>query len=378
MRNTTEKAQKKSITMVESCYGPMLLLFALTSCSGVDDDTLDTSPESESTTDSSQSSDHPNDTASDPTYSVDKDVLDAYLAGGFVPIDAGTFVFGSPETEQCRGEDTEKQVTVTLTVDYEMAVTEVTQEMWQAAGFSNPSYPEQASDLPVTYVSWWDAFEFCNRLSEYAGLETCYDLSSCNGVPGKGCLDTMDTERQMCPREDKGLVCSAPTRKFERMMDCPGYRLPTSAEWEYAVRAGTTTATYNGDTLNVLGDCQEFPTLEPIEWYCYNSRNENAIREAQRVAQKQPNPWGLYDTLGNVSEWVDHVYTSWYLESDEGKNGPLSDPMGVPEYKEYELRGARGGNFLQAGCWLRSAFQIGYDPWFRVLYIGLRPVRSLL
>ena len=359
-------------------WGWTTLTFVLVACSNVDDGKFDdTTPRSDSGIHSLPDSDSSTDTASKPTDTIDQAVIDAYLSGGFVPIEAGTFVFGSPETEKCRGVDTEKQVTVTLTTNYEMAATEVTQAVWQAAGFPNPSYPKQAPELPVNYVNWWDTMAFCNRLSEYAGLETCYDLSSCTGVPGKGCLDTMDTERGMCLPDDKWFVCNAPTRKFERMMDCPGYRLPTSAEWEYAVRAGTITATYNGDTLNVGGDCREFPTLEPIEWYCYNSRDENSVREAHPVAQKQPNPWGLYDTLGNVREWVDHVYTSWYLEADEGKDGPLTDPMGAPEVEEYWRRGFRGGNFYREGCNLRSAEGGGSWPYFGVDYIGFRPARSL-
>jgi formylglycine-generating enzyme required for sulfatase activity len=304
------------------------------------------------------------------TFIYDRLILDDYLSTGFGPIASGTFVFGSPETEPCRGPLTEEQVEVTLTYNFEMAITELTQEVWQAAGFSNPSYPKQGGDLPVNYVNWFDTLAFCNRLSEYAGLETCYDLTSCSGAPGKGCIDEMDTNGDCLEQSD--LYQCGTVRKFEHMDECKGYRLPTSPEWEYAVRAGKTTATYNGDTLNFDGDCQVFDVLEPIAWYCFNSSGE-----AHSVAQKQPNAWGLYDMLGNVQEWVDSVYTGFGLQDDEGKTGPLTNPMGAQEADEYYRRSTRGQYYGAAGCWVRSAWRSAWPTEKRTAIVGFRPIRTL-
>jgi eukaryotic-like serine/threonine-protein kinase len=87
------------------------------------------------------------------------------------------------------------------------------------------------------------------------------------------------------------------------------YRLPTDAEWEYACRAGTTTRFYFGDQAADLGN---------FEWWGKNSGGS-----PHPVGQKRPNPWGLYDMLGNVREWCADWYSkSYYQES------PLTDPSG--------------------------------------------------
>jgi formylglycine-generating enzyme required for sulfatase activity len=76
---------------------------------------------------------------------------------------------------------------------------------------------------------------------------------------------------------------------------CEGYRLPTESEWEYAARAGTTEATYNGDIAS--GDCDSAsPVLEPIAWHSGSTTHP--------AAQKDANAWGVYDMLGNVLEWT--------------------------------------------------------------------------
>jgi formylglycine-generating enzyme required for sulfatase activity len=297
--------------------------------------------------------------------------LDEYLASTYISILSGSFFFGSPETEPCRGSLTEKQVEVELTYDFEMATTEVTQAVWQAVGFPNPSFPTQAPDLPVNYVNWYDSLEFCNRLSEYAGLELCYDLSSCSGIPGKGCLDEMD-EYNDCRRDAASFLCDGKVRQYADMYECTGYRLPTSPEWEYAARAGTTTATYNGDVPNIDNGCTEIEVLNTIAWYCFNSGYA-----LHPVAQKQPNAWGLYDMLGNVQEWSDNFYTGFGLETDEGNTGPLVNPMGAPEDSEYYRRSSRGRYYASDSCWIRSAWKSAGSPDRRAHFDGLRPVRTL-
>ena len=122
------------------------------------------------------------------------------------------------------------------------------------------------------------------------------------------------------------------------------YRLPTEAEWEYACRAGTTTAYSFGDDPDDLDD---------FAWYFDNSevRGEPGY---QKVGQKKPNPWGLYDMHGNASEWVLDQYFADYYKQFDGKT--TARPL-APATTEYP-RAARGG------CWdddpdrLRSAARI--------------------
>jgi formylglycine-generating enzyme required for sulfatase activity len=322
-----------------------------------------------SSTQRDSSTSNPADSETTAVNEVDTEVLDEYLSTGFVPIEPGTFILGSPETESCRGALTEKQVEVTLTNRFEIGITEVTQSVWKAVGLPNPSYPKQEADLPVHYINWFDTLAFCNQLSEFAGLETCYDLSSCTGEPGTGCPHGDDP--QMEGRCIDSVFSCGEVRKYERMFECAGYRLPTHAEWEYAARAGTTASTYNGNTSGEADICARVETLEPISWYCFNSNDET-----HPVAQKLPNPWGLFDLFGNVQEATDNVYTGFGLEMDEGADGPLTNPMGAPETADTR-RSFRASDYHSEPCLLQAGWRSAVGKDERWLYSGFRPVRTL-
>ena len=320
------------------------------------------------------------------------DDLTQYMEDGFVSIEPGAFVLGSPETEapDCRAKYNEDQVDVILTHAFEIARTEVTQGQWKAAGFQNPVESNSSfsavldDELPVTLVDWYEVLAFCNELSKTAGLETCYNLNNCTGDNiGNGCPPPNEHatwENGGCSLWEGAnpYSCGYPVRRFESMYECKGYRLPTSAEWEYAARAGTTQATYNGEIQHSGEDCYIEPALEPIAWYCGNT-SDGIYR---RVGLKKPNPWGLYDMLGNVYEWTDAIYTGGGLEEDElyatGQTPPLIDPMGHIDDGKLRERILRGRSCVRPGCFVRAAQVFGgYDTSKRFRTIGFRPVRTL-
>ena len=161
-------------------------------------------------------------------------------------IPAGEFMMGSPGTESGR-EDDETQHRVSITKPFYLGVTEVTQEQYQKVMGTNPSYFKGPQN-PVETVSWADAVEFCRKLSAMPAEKTAGHV----------------------------------------------YRLPTEAEWEYACRAGTTTAYSFGDDASRLGD---------YGWFGGNSDSKT-----HQVGEKKPNAWGLYDMHGGVYEWCQDRY----------------------------------------------------------------------
>ena len=157
---------------------------------------------------------------------------------------------------------------------------------------------------------------FCNALSRRVGLEEAYVVNG-EDVTWKG-------------------------------LSCPGFRLPTEAEWEYACRAGTTGARYGN--------------LDDVAWYSSNSGSTT-----HPVRRKQPNAWGLYDTLGNVFEWC----WDWW---DTYPSGVVTDPVG-PGSGSYRV--GRGGSWSGGAQFARAAYRGRWTPGRRFVNLGFRLARSL-
>lgn len=244
----------------------------------------------------------------------------------FVYIQPGTFIMGSPSNDPGRDSD-ERQHRVTLTKGFYMQSTEVTQGQWKAIMDSNSSYFKGCGDdCPVEKVTWDDVQAFIRKLNQREGSST--------------------------------------------------YRLPTEAEWEYAARAGSTTALVNGSISELK--CGYDSNLDAIGWYCGNSGvSYSGCYDASSwggprcagtypVARKQPNAWGLYDMQGNVWEWCQDLYGDY-------PSGSVTDPTG-PSGGLYRVR--RGGSWYSNAGSCRSANRIKGVPGFRYGTLGFRLLRN--
>ena len=225
---------------------------------------------------------------------------------------------GSPSCETDRDSD-ETLHAVTITRDFEMQSTVVTQAQYFLAmgynpsGFKNRSYfssdcleingTSLCPNHPVENVSWNDAQDFINK------------------------LNATDTDYS--------------------------YRLPTEAELEYAIRAGTQSAYWFGDDADSLGD---------YAWF-----DGNSGAQTHEVGTKPANSWGLYDASGNVSQWV----SDWY--SDKLSSSNQTDPVGSASGS---YRVVRGGGWGYGARLLRSGYRGNGVPGYRYDNVGFRLVRT--
>jgi len=113
--------------------------------------------------------------------------------------------------------------------------------------------------------------------------------------------------------------------------------------------------------------CSEQPALEDIAWYCNNSGDE-----VHPVAQKLPNPWGLYDTLGNVYEWVDSYWGPLNVDGETA----VTDPIGPLSSDTVEMRSSSFSAYM-SGCLARPSNRWNFPPTTRIYDTGFRPVRTI-
>jgi formylglycine-generating enzyme required for sulfatase activity len=293
---------------------------------------------------------------------------------------AGTAVLGSPEGEPGRRSG-EALRTIEVTRGFWLGETEVTHRQWSLLLPGRPSYFDACGDdCPVERVNWFEAALFANRLSERSGLELCYELEECSGQPGSGC--SADSARKC----DGDYTCRLARSKGPA---CLGFRLPTSAEWEWAARAGSKSAIYTGD-LEIVSP-NNSPALDAIAWYAGNSGVDYSGAQdcsdwapkqhpaercgAHPVGRKLANDWGLHDVLGNVWEWVEDR-VDWSSESggftSTADIDGAVDPIGDQGSKR-EMRGCSWYNFA-AAC--RSAQRGSSPPATRVRTVGFRLART--
>ncbi len=220
---------------------------------------------------------------------------------------AGSFMMGSPKEELGR-DDVERLHSVTITKPFYIGKYEVTQSQYVALMEKNPSEFVGANN-PVERVSYNDAKAFCDKLN----------LKYLNQLP-------------------------------------QGYKfdLPTEAQWEYACRAGTTTALNNGKNLTkVDGACFN---LDEVAWYC-----EYSNKTTHEVGLKKSNAWGIYDMHGNLWEWCKDMYAGYPTDA-------VTDPICITGSNPV----VRGGSWFNFPYRCRSAHRYHLDPSFMFNDLGFR------
>ncbi|MDR1277489.1 MAG: formylglycine-generating enzyme family protein [Treponema sp.] len=246
------------------------------------------------------------------------------ISASMVLVEGGTFQMGS-----AKGRNDERPVHTVTVKSFYMGKYEVTQKEWQEIMETTAARQRDMADksrplkgegnCPIYYVNWYEAVEYCNRLSLKEGLTPAY----------QGSGDTV--------------ICD---------FDASGYRLPTEAEWEYAARGGNNSVSYEYSGGN---------SADSVAWYSGNSGSST-----HPAGTKEPNSLGLYDMSGNVWEWCWDWYGNY---TGEAQTNPAGTSPGT-------TRVLRGGSWSNDAVYVRSAFRFSYTPSSRGSGIGFRLARS--
>ena len=305
----------------------------------------------------------------------EKTVPDLGLVLEHIP--AGNFTMGNPEHIPDYKVD-ETPHPVTISQEFWLGKTEVTQGQWKA--LMNTTVKDQArialaddSDYPLQGT--------VEKLREYFRLRK--DSEPNSGEVPMVCNEGDDYPMYWVNLRDAQTFCYKLTlreRKAGRLSDDYEYTLPTEAQWEYACRAGTTTATYAG--AMVIKGKGDAPILQDIAWYGGNSAEGyegkgwnthgwyqiadfGGIAGPRTVATKKPNAWGLYDMLGNLDEWT----KDWYQPYPKTA---VTDPWVAGGSVEINVPIVRGGGWRSAAFRCQAGYRYAAIPNYRFLDLGFR------
>jgi formylglycine-generating enzyme required for sulfatase activity/uncharacterized surface protein with fasciclin (FAS1) repeats len=267
-------------------------------------------------------------------HAIDQIYISTPPTKTMVNIRGGQFVMGSVENDENQQESPQRNVRIS---PFLIGAFEVTRGTFFATMKWDPSYDDEEYHLfkdwtdkrPVQRVTWMEAVEFCNALSQSEGFSEYYRIKRIDG------RDTVTIPRR----------------------NGNGYRLPTEAEWEYACRAGSPSDYCFGAVVK---------TLDNFAWH-----RENVPKlMPQPVGQKTANKWGLYDMHGNVEEWCQ----DWYGPYQPSRNpGALIDPTGPSEGED---KVKRGGSYFWWTSRCRSASRSQAPLDYKHGSIGFRIART--
>ena len=242
-------------------------------------------------------------------------ITDTTTGMELVYVPGGCFQMGSPENEESR--DSDEKLHEVCVDGFWMGKTEVTQGQWKKIMGGNPAKFQKGDDYPVEQVSWDDAQDFIKKLNSKAGKK---------------------------------------------------YRLPTEAEWEYAARAGTSTARFWGDSsdeaCSYANVADQTAKKKYSDWTIHSC--DDGYAETAPAGSFQANPFGLHDMLGNVWEWC----AGWYGEYELNKK---ENPLGA---SSGSYRVIRGGCWYGAPEFVRAADRIRFTPDSRDDDLGFRLLLS--
>lgn len=270
------------------------------------------------------------------------------------------FVMGSPRYEPGRDKsDEEAQHRELIPRSFAIATKEVTVGQFQKFLDANPEIKKRSEatgnrsatregailkrlnlddDCPQVSMTWFEAAQYCNWLSQQEGIpeeEWCYPTLS------------EIKEGMILPKD---------------YLHRTGYRMPTEAEWEYAVRAGTTTSRSYGESEELLRE---------YAWFTGTTFNERPWQ----VGQLKPNDFGLFDIYGSVWEWGQDWFKAYQSEPKD-KIWIDSEDENLTVSKDYK-RARRGGSYTYSADFLRSAHRAGYIPDERRDSVGFRVARTV-
>jgi uncharacterized protein YjdB len=278
---------------------------------------------------------------------------------GMVWIEPGSFMMGARDDELAYPTERPRHQ-VTLTAGFYMGEIGVSQDLyrevmgeennpsffdlWDREVFTNPAILQYAPYWPVDSVTWYDAVEFCNKLSTKKGLTPVYTIE--DRTPATGYPITNAT------------VTATWTNN--------GYRLPTEAQWEYACRAGTTTdyniARLNGANIigygsnNITVDDANFDDDSDDAWWQTNPGGTDPSNPQWPWLAYPPNAWGLYDMHGNLEEWC----WDWFANYTAAA---ATDPRTDTQSSQGNFRVTRGGSWYDEDPGdIRSASRNGWGP----------------
>jgi formylglycine-generating enzyme required for sulfatase activity len=253
-------------------------------------------------------------------------------ADSLLTIPGGTFQMGQTRIA-------EPVHTVTLST-FKMSNTLVTQREYARVMGVNPSIIKGDLSLPVENVTWFDAVLYCNLRSKMEAKDTVYSYTSSIGPSGNG--DTLLQDLVIDQAKN-------------------GYRLPNEAEYEFVCRGGTTTEFYWG---------KNYPPASVDDTAAIDSNavwSHSSYGHTFPVGSKKPNPWGLYDIVGQVQQWQNDWDGSY-------SSTPQSDPTGPISGTKRIVRGGSWSAYNDASDLRTSARKGGYVPKDRSAIIGFRVV----